>query len=391
MRLWLAMKRSTERILTTHVGALPVPEGIWSDTASESAIATAVSEIVAAQRGARIDLVNEGELTKGGNWVVYVNSRLSGYVPEDTGATASVFMHGKDWETFGDFYQAALAAGTLFEQTRSAPETAPERRVDWVCTGPIEYSGESALAQEISRLAKALDGYEPGDAFLTSTAPASIEVGRLNRYYRTDEEYVYALADALRVEYEAIVAAGFCVQVDDAWLPALWDRIGVEMGLDAYKRYCTMRVEALNHALSNVPEERVRYHLCWGSWHGPHAFDIPMSDMVDIMLSVKAQTYLFEAANARHEHEYVIWEDVELPDGKILAPGVVSHATALIEHPELVSQRIQRFARIVGRENVIASTDCGLGLRCHPQVAWAKLKALGDGAELASRALGYGD
>ncbi len=197
------------------------------------------------------------------------------------------------------------------------------------------------------------------------------------------------MADALKIEYQAIVDAGLCVQVDDAWLPALWDRIGVEMGLAAYKRYCMMRVEALNHALSGVPEEKVRYHLCWGSWHGPHAFDIPMSDMVDIMLSVKAQTYLFEAANARHEHEYVIWEDVELPDGKILAPGVVSHATALIEHPELVSQRIRRFAKLVGRENVIASTDCGLGLRCHPQIAWAKLSALSEGAALASRALGY--
>ena len=383
------MKRSTHRILTTHVGALPIPEGIWSDEADEAAISKAVRDVVAAQRSARIDLVNEGELTKGGNWVVYVNSRLSGYEPQETGATASVFMHGKDWTKFNEFYRAALAAGTLFEQTRSAPDSARPRRTDWVCTGPIEYAGKAALDREIALLSSALDGYEPSDAFLTSTAPASIEVGRLNRYYENDEAYVYALADALKIEYEAIVDAGFCVQVDDAWLPALWDRIGVEMGLAAYKRYCMMRVEALNHALSGVPEEKVRYHLCWGSWHGPHAFDIPMSDMVDIMLSVKAQTYLFEAANARHEHEYVIWEDVELPDGKILAPGVVSHATALIEHPELVSQRIRRFAKLVGRENVIASTDCGLGLRCHPQIAWAKLSALSEGAALASKALGY--
>jgi len=180
------------------------------------------------------------------------------------------------------------------------------------------------------------------------------------------------------------------VQVDDAWLPALWDRIGVQMGLAAYQRYCMLRVEALNHALANVPPEQVRYHLCWGSWHGPHAHDIPLADMIEIMLAVNAQTYLFEAANARHEHEYVLWEHVKLPKDKILAPGVVSHSTPLIEHPELVSLRIQRFAKLVGRENVIASTDCGLGLRCHPQIAWAKLKALGDGAALASRALGYG-
>jgi 5-methyltetrahydropteroyltriglutamate--homocysteine methyltransferase len=242
-----------------------------------------------------------------------------------------------------------------------------------------------ALQREIDALRSALDGHSPADAFLTTTAPASIEVGRKNEYYKTQEEFVYALADALKVEYEAIAAAGFQIQIDDAWLAALWDRIGITMGLAAYKRYCMMRVEALNDALANIPEEQVRYHLCWGSWHGPHLYDIPMADIVDVMLAVKAQTYLFEAANARHEHEYVIWEHLALPEGKILAPGVVTHSTPLIEHPELVAQRIRRFTKIVGPENVIASTDCGLGLRCHPQVAWAKLNALAQGATLASR------
>jgi 5-methyltetrahydropteroyltriglutamate--homocysteine methyltransferase len=193
----------------------------------------------------------------------------------------------------------------------------------------------------------------------------------------------------LQVEYETIAQAGFNLQIDDAWLPALWDRIGIGMGLDAYRRYCMLRVEALNHALKNVPQEQVRYHLCWGSWHGPHKHDIPLADIVDVMLAVKAQMYLFEAANARHDHEYTLWQRVKLPDGKILAPGVVTHATPIVEHPELVSQRIQRFARRVGRENVVASTDCGLGLRCHPQIAWAKLKALNEGAALASQALGF--
>jgi 5-methyltetrahydropteroyltriglutamate--homocysteine methyltransferase len=200
---------------------------------------------------------------------------------------------------------------------------------------------------------------------------------------------LYALAEALRVEYETIAKAGLLVQIDDEWLPALWDRIGIPMGLPAYRRYCMLRVEALNHALRNVHEEQVRYHLCWGSWHGPHTHDIPLADLVDVMLAVKAQMYLFEAANARHEHEYTLWESVKLPNGKILAPGVVTHATPIVEHPELVSQRIQRFARLVGRENVVASTDCGLGLRCHPQIAWAKLRALSEGAALASRALRY--
>jgi 5-methyltetrahydropteroyltriglutamate--homocysteine methyltransferase len=191
----------------------------------------------------------------------------------------------------------------------------------------------------------------------------------------------------MKTEYETIAKAGFLLQVDDAWLPAMWDRIGMQMGLDAFRKWCTMRIEALNHALVNVPEEQIRYHLCWGSWHGPHAYDIEMSKIVDIMLKVKAQAYLFEAANARHEHEYDVWESVKLPDGKILVPGCVTHSTDIVEHPELVSQRIQRFARLVGKENVMAGTDCGFGGRSHPQIAWAKLKALVEGAERATRAL----
>jgi 5-methyltetrahydropteroyltriglutamate--homocysteine methyltransferase len=300
---------------------------------------------------------------------------------------AGVLTSSRDWIEFGDFYDKVLKNGTLFEQTASVPAQVRARATEWHCRAPIQYTGQQALQREIDALHTALDGLSPADAFLTTTAPASVEVGRTNEYYRTQEEFVFALADALKVEYEAIAAAGFQLQIDDAWLAALWDRIGITMGLDAYKRYCMMRVEALNHALARVPEDQVRYHLCWGSWHGPHLYDIPLADIVDVMLAVKAQTYLFEAANARHEHEYIIWERVKLPDGKILAPGVVSHSTPLIEHPELVSQRIQRFARLVGRENVIASTDCGLGLRCHPQIAWAKLRALSDGAALATKSL----
>jgi 5-methyltetrahydropteroyltriglutamate--homocysteine methyltransferase len=304
-----------------------------------------------------------------------------------------LLVSSADWKEFGDFYRVNLERGTLFEQSGSAPnvpEGAAETAAaidDWVCTGPITYRGGDALEREIAMLAQSLGDIPAADAFLTSTAPLSIEPGRKNEHYASDEEYVYAIAEAMRVEYEAIAAAGFQVQVDDAWLGALWDRIGLDMGMESYRRYCIMRVEALNHALSNIPEEQIRYHLCWGSWHGPHAHDLPLPDVVDIMLSVKAQMYLFEAANVRHEHEAALWESTELPSGKILAPGVVTHSTALIEHPELVSHRIQRFARMVGRENVIASTDCGLGLRCHPQIAWAKLRALADGAALATKAL----
>jgi 5-methyltetrahydropteroyltriglutamate--homocysteine methyltransferase len=225
--------------------------------------------------------------------------------------------------------------------------------------------------------------------FLTSTAPASLEVYRHNRFYKSDEDYVYALAEAMRAEYEVIAAAGLVLQVDDAWLPALWDRIGIGMGLPAFRARCEMRIEALNHALRNVAEDRVRYHLCWGSWHGPHAYDLGLEKIVDLMLKVKAQAYLIEAANARHEHEVAVWDTVKLPPGKILIPGVVTHSTDVVEHPELVSQRLQRYARRVGKENIIAGTDCGFGGRSHPQIAWAKLKSLAEGAALASKALGF--
>ncbi len=382
------MRRSTTKILTTHVGALPGPLETWEGNADDAAVSKAVHDVVAAQLAAGTDVVNEGELTKGGNWVTFINSRLSGFEAAPAEGTFALLHSSRDWQEFDDFYAKAMAGGTLFEQTASAPVQTARIR-DWICRAPIEYTGQAALRSEIYLLKSALGKHAIGDAFLTSTAPASVEVGRRNEHYESDEAFVYALADALKVEYEMIAAAGLLVQIDDAWLPALWDRIGLKMGLEAYKRYCMMRVEALNHALANVPPEQVRYHLCWGSWHGPHAHDIPLADIVDVMLAVNAQTYLFEAANARHEHEYELWNHVKLPQGKILAPGVVTHSTPLIEHPDLVSQRIQRFARIVGRENVVASTDCGLGLRCHPQIAWAKLKALSEGAARASKALGY--
>jgi 5-methyltetrahydropteroyltriglutamate--homocysteine methyltransferase len=257
-------------------------------------------------------------------------------------------------------------------------------RPNWVCTGPVTYTGHEELAREIDVL---LEAGGTGDVFLTTTAAASLEVYRRNDYYRTEEEYLYAVTEALAVEYRTIAEAGIILQVDDAWLPALWDRIGIEMGLEAYRKRCELRVEALNHALRGIPEEQVRYHMCWGSWHGPHVYDLEFKHLVDIMLKVNAGAYLVEGANARHEHEWTVWQDTQLPDGKILIPGVVTHSTDVVEHPEVVSQRIQNYARIVGRENVIAGADCGFGGRSHPQIAWAKLRALVEGAALASRAL----
>lgn len=380
------MRASTDSILTTHVGALPGTGEAWGPSgADEQKLQLAVMEVVRLQRAAGVDIVNEGELTKGGNWVSFVNDRLTGFKPRPPGASEKLLKQSKDWIDFGDFYRDALAGGTLFEQTRHVGDQV--RTMDWGCSGPVSYCGHASLDREINSLAIALGDHPRGDAFLTSTAPASIEPGRENSFYKSQEEFVFALAESLSVEYEAIVKAGFILQIDDAWLAALWDRIGISMGLEGYQRYCAIRIEALNYALRNVPEDRVRYHLCWGSWHGPHSQDIPMKHMVNLLLSVKAQTYLFEAANVRHEHEFTVWESTRVPSNKILAPGVVSHATALIEHPELIASRIRRFAQIVGRERVIASTDCGLGLRCHPQIAWAKLRALSEGAQLASQAL----
>jgi 5-methyltetrahydropteroyltriglutamate--homocysteine methyltransferase len=389
------MRRSTDRILTTHVGALPAPHDVWArPDVAEQRLADAVVEVCDAQRRAGIDFINEGELTKGGHWTEYLASRLGGYEPAGhPGALGELLLSSTDWVDFRDFYLAVLANGTLFEQSGAAqhvPEGAEETTQaveDWVCTSPVHYRGQAALEREINVMRSALGDTPASDAFLTTTAPLSVEPGRDKGMYATDEEHIYAIAEAMQVEYEAIAAAGFQVQVDDAWLGALWDRIGVQMGLDGYRKYCQMRCEALNHALRNIPEEQIRYHLCWGSWHGPHSADLPLPDVVDIMLSIKAQTYSIEAANVRHEHEVELWETTKLPDGKMLAPGVVTHSTPLIEHPQLVANRIQRFAKVVGRENVIASTDCGLGLRLHPSLAWAKLDVLAEGAALASAAL----
>jgi len=312
-----------------------------------------------------------------------MQTRFGGFTDIEAPDGKPLIEQGKDREEFADFYRYAAERGTLF--FAPGAQIAKKRPVQ-ACTGPVTYVGQAELQHEID-LTLAAAGTE--DVFLTSTAPASLEVYRHNRYYKSDEEYVFAIAEAMRVEYEAIVSAGLLLQVDDAWLPALWDRIGMGMGLDAFRARCEMRIEALNHALRNIPEDRVRYHLCWGSWHGPHAYDLELDHIVDIVLKVKAQAYLIEGANARHEHEVAAWEKVKLPAGKTLIPGVVTHSTDVVEHPELVSQRLQRYAHLVGKENVIAGTDCGFGGRSHPQIAWAKLRAMVEGAALASKALGF--
>jgi 5-methyltetrahydropteroyltriglutamate--homocysteine methyltransferase len=374
------MNRSTNaKILTTHVGSLPQPDGSWTNAAADpDMLRRSVEDVVRQQRDIGLDVINDGEYAKGGDWLSYADDRFSGFALRELQG-APVIAGGADREAFADFYAYAAARGTLFY---NPGEQIVQKRPHWVCTAPIAYRGGAAVQNEIDLLKAAVGDSE---AFLTTTAPASLEVYRGNEYYATQEEFVWALAEALRPEYEAIARAGLIVQVDDAWLTALWDRIGIPMGLEAFRAWCMVRVEALNHALSSIPTEQIRYHLCWGSWHGPHAFDLEMRHVVDIMLSVNAGAYLFESANARHEHEYQVWEVVKLPAGKIIIPGVITHSTDVVEHPELVAQRIRRFAERVGTENVIAGADCGFGGRTHPQIAWAKLRALTEGAALAQR------
>jgi 5-methyltetrahydropteroyltriglutamate--homocysteine methyltransferase len=271
------MKRSTsDRILTTHVGSLPRADGTDRPGGEDEAtLRKLVADVVARQREIGIDIVNEGEYTKGGDWLAYVDDRFGGFEARPPADGKPIILQGKDREAFADFYRYATERGTLFYEPAGQIKQA---RPHWVAVAPIGYRGQAALVREIEMF-RAVVGPE-SEAFITSTAPSSLEPYRRNEYYKSQEEFVFALAEAMRSEYEAIVAAGFILQIDDAWLPALWDRIGIQMGLDAFRRYCEVRIEALNHALRGLPEDRIRYHLCWGSWHGPHAFDIELEKLV---------------------------------------------------------------------------------------------------------------
>ena len=382
------MQRSTDRILTTHVGALQRPpelskalteRGEWAPEVLP-ALRAAVAEVVARQERAGIDVVDDGEFGKT-LWMWYVRDRIDGITAREWSQDAEPLLKGRDRDQFPAFYAWADANASIFgfmEDTYFFSSIV----TDPVVTGPLRYKPE-AVQRDIANLQDALRDNPALEAFMPVVAPASIEVGLGNEYYATHDELMRALADTIREEYKAIIDAGFILQVDDAWVPAAWDR-SPEFDLDSYRRYAQESIDVLNHALDGLPEDRIRYHLCWGSWHGPHANDIPLADIVDIMLQVKAGAYLVEAANSRHEHEYHLWEDVKLPDGKILIPGVVTHSTNLIEHPELVAERITRYVSRLGAENVIAGADCGFGSRIHPELGWAKLSALVEGAVLAT-------
>jgi 5-methyltetrahydropteroyltriglutamate--homocysteine methyltransferase len=377
------MATAVGRVQTTHVGALQRPpdaEAALLGEASDEQLKAAVAEVVRKQVEVGIDIVNDGEFGKS-IWQWYITERLSGIERKEHTVPP---LRGRDWDEFADFYGYAQSTPDVlfYGSDRAFWQSIATRPV---CVGPIAYQ-PGPVQRDIANLKAALEDVEVADAFMPVVAPASIEVDMGNEHYTSSEELLFALAAAMREEYQAIIDAGFQLQVDDAWVPALWDH-DPSLDMDTYLRHCMSRIDALNHALAGLPQERIRYHLCWGSWHGPHAFDIPLADIVDLMLRVDAGIYSIEAANPRHEHEYHLWETVRLPEGKKLAPGVVTHSTNIVEHPELVAERIVRFAERVGRDNVIASTDCGMGSRIHPQLGWAKLATLSEGARRASERL----
>jgi 5-methyltetrahydropteroyltriglutamate--homocysteine methyltransferase len=324
-----------------------------------------------------------------GAWWSYVYDRLAGFELREEQAKkgrAAWTFGSKERKEFAEFY-AAEASAAQANVSAQQSGTSSARLYGLTCTGPVKYIGRSAIQRDTQNLAAALGKVRIEDAFMTAVSPATLQI-LPNEYYKTQEEYTWALAEAIREEYKAIVDAGFILQIDDPALVDIYDWWFSSSGdLAGYRKWAAFQVEAVNHALEGIPEDRVRFHICWGSWHGPHKGDVSLKDVVDLLLKVKAQGYSIEAGNVRHEHEWKVWKDTKLPEGKLLIPGVVSHATNVVEHPELIADRILRYAQVVGRENVIAGTDCGLGGRVHPQIAWAKLQALSDGARLAAKEL----
>ena len=387
------MHRSTERILTTHAGSLPRPDDLRAlilkkqqgeaidEAAFAARVKSAVAEIVRRHTEAGIDIVADGEMGRIG-FIPYVNERLAGIEPTPTAESANYWGLSREYKAFPEFYAwAAQMPGTAGQTGRTR----------WQCTGPVSYKGMAALQRDIANLKAALAGASYVEAFMPAVSPANLANWNRNRYYSSEEEYLYALADALREEYRAIIDAGLVLQVDDPLLASYYV-MHPEASVEDCRKWAMTRVEVLNHALKGLPAERIRYHTCYSINIGPRVHDMELKNLVDIMLRIDAGAYSFEAANPRHEHEWQVWEGVKLPEGKLLIPGVITHSSNIVEHPELIAQRIGRFAQAVGRENVIAGADCGFAsfaatCEVHPSVVWVKLQALAEGARLASAAL----
>ena len=393
------MKRSEDRILTTHVGSLIRPreikdhllakqKGEYDEAAHKKSLTKTVAEIVQQQANSGIDVVSDGEFGKGISWSQYVLERLSGFERRFLDENApDPYAAGEDRHRFAEFYQEMDAA-----DAKTARSDGGTVKAESICVGPITYTGETELQRDIDNFKLALEKVNVTEGFLPVAAPASAIPDRRNEYYATNEECVFALADAMRTEYKTIVDSGLLVQIDDARAAVTFDRMVPPASKSVFLSWLAMHMEALNHAIKGIPEDRIRYHVCWGSWPGPHTTDVPLQDIIDLVLSVNAGAYVIEGANPRHEHEWKVWENTKLPVGKLLIPGVISHATNIVEHPELVAERVTRLAKLVGRENLIASTDCGFAQgpfhqRVHPTIMWAKLETLVEGASIASNKL----
>ena len=387
------MKRSSNRILTSHVGSLIRPPALQEflrakqagkpyDTRSyEKCLTESVAAIVREQAQAGIDVVSDGEFGKSISWSQYALERLSGFerrpIKHDA---ANPFKRGADRERFAEFY-AELDAREGVATT-----------IEAICVGPIKYTGQPELQRDIDNFKAALKGVQVEEAFLPVAAPASVIPDRKNEFYKSEDAIMAAIAAAMHTEYKMIIDAGFLVQLDDARNAVTYDRMVPPAAFNDYRRWMSQQVDVINHAIAGLPADRIRYHVCWGSWPGPHVSDVPLKDIVDLILKVKVGAYVIEGANPRHEHEWKVWKDAKLGAGQVLIPGVISHATNVVEHPELVAERIVRLAKIVGRENIIAGTDCGFAQgpfhrRVHPSIMWAKLEALAEGARLASKEL----
>lgn len=387
------MKRSTDRILTSHVGSLIRPPELlefirarqagkaFDTNAYDDCLTRAVSTVVQEQAEAGIDVVSDGEFGKAISWSQYALERLSGFErrPVASGQRSS-FARGADREKFAEFY-AELDSRESFATTSES-----------VCVGPIAYTGQAALRRDIDNFKAALAKSTAVEGFLPVAAPSSVIPDRKNEFYPDAEACQQAIAEAMRTEYRIIVDAGLLVQLDDARAAVTYDRMVPPKSPNEYLAWLETQVDLINYALEGIPEEKVRYHVCWGSWPGPHTTDVPLRDIVHLVLKVRAGAYVIEGANPRHEHEWQVWKTAKLPPGRVLMPGVISHVTNVVEHPELVAERITRFAKVVGRENIIAGTDCGFAQgpfyrRVHPSIMWAKLRALSEGARLASKEL----
>jgi 5-methyltetrahydropteroyltriglutamate--homocysteine methyltransferase len=386
------MKRSTDRILTTHVGSLIRPQALqdilrakqsgqsYDHAAYENCLKQSVADVVRRQAEIGVDVVSDGEFGKAISWNQYVVERLSGFELRAIPPGFRPGTPGADRTRFKEFY----AELDVREPMANAKMVA--------CIGPVKYIGQDILRRDIDNFKAALKGVKVEEAFMPVVAPSSVLPDRKDEYYKGEEEWLSAVTAAMRTEYRTIVDAGFILQIDDARAATAFDRMVPPGTFEEYRRWLAKFVESLNHALEGIPEDRVRYHVCWGSWPGPHVSDVALKDIVDLILKVRAGAYVIESANPRHEHEWQVWKNVKLPEGKVLIPGVISHATNVVEHPELIAERITRFAGLLGRENVIAGTDCGFAQgtfyrRVHPTVMWAKFEALVEGARLASKQL----